>query len=126
MGESIVYLWVERLRELVDKDVNTASVKPATSSTSLSTLPLSGEFVQTSSSQPELSEGANADNTEEKAIQLPGGTVMTDVNILRKFEAQCQSSSVRKLTISTGEPFTDRKSTFQAHLAPIHDQAQVR
>ncbi len=83
MGENIVYILVEKLREILDKPTKESLIKTTSLCNQL-------EVVD--------AESQKLENT----------------------------SSAKNFTIVTGDPFTDRKSTFQAHVAPLRNQISVR
>jgi len=103
MGENIAYMWVEKLRQLLhekkDKGVNFSANPNATNPTNT----VRAEFVAmlnlNSNAKPDVSKDEGQSNDTEH-IAVP--------------------------EIFTGKPFTDRKSTFQAHVAPITDERQVK
>ncbi|XP_051977552.1 protein IMPACT [Xyrauchen texanus] len=104
-GESILYLWVEKIREfLVEKSLSGATDGPDTSKTM---------------------------TTEEEA-QDYGEDDLPDYNMLNTGASQSAylfsnvSDDEEVPPTKHGEPITDRRSTFQPHLAPVVTPKQVQ
>ncbi|KAL7984350.1 hypothetical protein Chor_002920, partial [Crotalus horridus] len=102
IGESILYLWVEKIREvLIEKS-------------------------QSSESGPDykkVTEETDVDYEEEFALEyqpLPDCTaIMLNFDLSEKKDEEL-------IPIYHGNPITDRRSTFQAHLAPVVCLEQVK
>ncbi|XP_021244306.1 protein IMPACT isoform X2 [Numida meleagris] len=103
LGESILYLWVEKIREvLVEK-------------------------AQSSDSEPDIKK------TTEEVDEDSGDDFLLDyqpvqedpVEILNYITSESQEDEELP-TIHHGNPLTDRRSTFQAHLAPVVTPRQVK
>ncbi|XP_069112945.1 protein IMPACT-like isoform X1 [Argopecten irradians] len=98
IGESIIYLWIERIREVVQaqlddscSDVSPRSAKSTSAVSDEEDLDFDlSELVITTSEQPD----------DGEVLECP--------------------------PISSGEPIIDRKSTFQGHLAPVIHKKQVK
>ncbi|CAG7820522.1 unnamed protein product, partial [Allacma fusca] len=106
MGEPIVYYWVEKLRELLLEmrpeklePISNKLIDPVTSSTNLD------DGDQTYDWTDQLDSSSWRNKSELKGKNSNVGTSLPD--------------------IFTGDPYTDRKSTFQAHLARIHSVDQM-
>ncbi|XP_014340912.1 protein IMPACT isoform X2 [Latimeria chalumnae] len=105
LGESILFLWVEKIREfLVEKSQSVDSVPP---------------------DAKKLTEEVDVDTEDDYVIEN------------QVFKHQDTGKSFKFLTsegledeelppIKHGEPITDRRSTFQAHLAPVVTLRQVK
>ncbi|XP_051550696.1 protein IMPACT-B-like [Myxocyprinus asiaticus] len=104
-GESILYLWVEKIREfLVEKSLSEATDGPDTGKTM----------------------------TTEEEGQDYGEDDLPDYNMLKIGTSQSAylfsnvSDDEELPPIKHGEPITDRRSTFQPHLAPVVTPKQVQ
>lgn len=104
LGESILYLWVEKIREvLVEK-------------------------AQSSNSEPDIKK------TTEEVDEDCGNDFLLDyqpvqedpVEILNYITSESQEVDEELPMIHHGTPLTDRRSTFQAHLAPVVTPRQVK
>uniref|UniRef100_A0A8C4RV54 Impact RWD domain protein n=1 Tax=Erpetoichthys calabaricus TaxID=27687 RepID=A0A8C4RV54_ERPCA len=101
LGESILYMWVERIREfLVEKSRNTDSA----------------ENLEPDKRTAEISEDAEEDIADGFHLLRPIQTLFLSDEL----------EDEEELLIKHGEPFTDRRSTFQAHLAPVVTTKQVK
>lgn len=119
-GEIVLYHWVEALRTFIDEKF-------------------------TDSSQNKVDEQSNVDQIikTDKDENIPKGEEMTDAQEDETLFEESKKSDYSKSEVDTltliksakldekpqiihGEPFTDRKSTFQAHLAYVVTQDQVR
>ncbi|XP_039610645.1 protein IMPACT isoform X2 [Polypterus senegalus] len=100
LGESILYMWVERIREfLVEKSQNTDS-----------------ENLEPDQRTAEISEDAEEDIADGFHVLGP----------IQPLILSDELEDEEELLIKHGEPFTDRRSTFQAHLAPVVTTKQVK
>ncbi|CAH3155062.1 unnamed protein product [Porites lobata] len=118
-GEIVLYHWVEALRTFIDE-----------------------KFTD---SQNKVDEQSNVDQIIEtdKDENIPTGEEVTDAQEDETLFEESKKSDYSKSEVDTlkliksakldekpqiihGEPFTDRKSTFQAHLAHVVTQDQVR
>ncbi|XP_072186738.1 protein IMPACT isoform X2 [Excalfactoria chinensis] len=102
LGESILYLWVEKIREvLVEK-------------------------AQSSNSEPDIkkiTEEVDEDNGDDFLLDYQA--VQEDpVEILNYITSESQEDEELPV-IHHGNPLTDRRSTFQAHLAPVVTPRQI-
>ncbi|NWW34602.1 IMPCT protein, partial [Panurus biarmicus] len=103
LGESILYLWVEKIREvLVEK-------------------------AQSSDPEPDIKK------TTEEVDEDDGDDFLLDYQPIQEDEIKmlnCMSSESQEdeelPPIHHGNPITDRRSTFQAHLAPVVTTRQVK
>lgn len=119
-GEIVLYHWVEALRTFIDEKF-------------------------TDNSQNKVDEQSNVDqiNETDKDENIPTGEEVTGVQEDETLFEESKKSDYSKSEVDTlkliksaksdekpqiihGEPFTDRKSTFQAHLAHVVTQDQVR
>ncbi|XP_063155272.1 protein IMPACT isoform X2 [Candoia aspera] len=103
LGESILYLWVEKIREvLIEKS-------------------------QSSESGPDnkkITEETDVDYEEEFSLEyqpLPDCTT-----VLLNFDLSEKIADDKLPPVYHGTPITDRRSTFQAHLAPVVCLKQVK
>lgn len=113
-GEIVLYLWVEKLREFIDNKV--------------------AEFIANEQLEKEEKQKGlafeDAGNLEHHTDYNTSNEVIDDTS---NFHLH-QITSIPKLSsdetscpeISHGVPFTDRKSTFQAHIAQINTVDQVK
>ncbi|XP_062344621.1 protein IMPACT isoform X1 [Cinclus cinclus] len=103
LGESILYLWVEKIREvLVEK-------------------------AQSSDPEPDIKK------TTEEVDEDDGGDFLLDYQPIQEDQIKMlnymtsESQEDEELPpIHHGNPITDRRSTFQAHLAPVVTTRQVK
>lgn len=119
-GEIVLYHWVEALRTFIDEKF-------------------------TDNSQNKVDEQSNVDqiNETDKDENIPTGEEVTGAQEDETLFEESKKSDYSKSEVDTlkliksakldekpqiihGEPFTDRKSTFQAHLAHVVTQDQVR
>uniref|UniRef100_A0A3B3DJF6 Impact RWD domain protein n=1 Tax=Oryzias melastigma TaxID=30732 RepID=A0A3B3DJF6_ORYME len=101
-GESILYLWVERVREfLVEKSQSSGTE----------------EHPEKENSTAE--EGVEDDEEEEK---LPNVVALK----LKPHVWRCFLADEELPPVKHGKPVTDRRSTFQPHLAPVVSPRQVK
>ncbi|XP_042664598.1 protein IMPACT isoform X1 [Centrocercus urophasianus] len=104
LGESILYLWVEKIRELLV------------------------EKAQSSNSEPDIkktTEEVDEDNGDDFLLDYQ--PVQEDpVEILSYITSESQEVDEELPMIHHGNPLTDRRSTFQAHLAPVVTPRQVK
>lgn len=119
-GEIVLYHWVEALRTFIDEKF-------------------------TNSSQNKVDEQSNVDQIikTDKDENIPTGEEVTGAQDDETLFDESKKSDYSKSEVDTlkliksakldekpqiihGEPFTDRKSTFQAHLAHVVTQDQVR
>ncbi|XP_072008167.1 LOW QUALITY PROTEIN: protein IMPACT [Engystomops pustulosus] len=102
LGENILYQWVEKIREFLEEKSKTSHQVPKLKSTTEET-----EADDDDSSSELLNDlllcsgiDASFDTLEDAAKEVP--------------------------SIVHGEPISDRRSTFQAHLAPVTSPSQVK
>ncbi|VDO98267.1 unnamed protein product [Soboliphyme baturini] len=55
------------------------------------------------------------------SVEIPKGRSVTDLCVEESYTARCEPP-----VIHTGEPLTDRKSTFQASVCPVKSRAEVQ
>ncbi|NXP56477.1 IMPCT protein, partial [Heliornis fulica] len=104
LGESILYLWVEKIREVLI------------------------EKAQSSDSEP------NCKKTSEEVDEDDGDDFLLDyqpvqedsIKMLNYISSESQEVDEELPSIHHGNPITDRRSTFQAHLAPVVTPRQVK
>ncbi|RVE73908.1 hypothetical protein OJAV_G00035890 [Oryzias javanicus] len=102
-GESILYLWVERVRDfLVEKSQS------------------SGTEEHPEKESTEAEERVEGDDEEEK---LPNVMALTLNNA---YLLMHQGHDEELPPVKHGKPVTDRRSTFQPHLAPVVSPGQVK
>ncbi|KAL3860483.1 hypothetical protein ACJMK2_010605 [Sinanodonta woodiana] len=101
IGESIIYLWVERIREFLRDKTDEHPHDPAKSIS---------ERVITQTAEVEEDDDLDVSSLE------PMGTSVHSANSDEEWE--CPS-------ITSSEPITEKRSTFQAHLAPVFHKKQV-
>ncbi|XP_060079820.1 protein IMPACT-B-like [Ylistrum balloti] len=101
LGESIIYLWIERIREVVQAqlDDSQSDSSPHTSKSSASAV------------------SDEDDNDSEFDL--------SDL-VISSMEQPDDGEAMECPPINSGEPILDRKSTFQAHLAPVVHKKQVK
>ncbi|XP_055717071.1 protein IMPACT isoform X2 [Salvelinus fontinalis] len=102
-GESILYLWVEKIREfLLEKSQSTDTVE-----------------------QPEVRNMATEEEEVADDVEIPDyRTLKLNKENVHLFENH--SSDEELPPIKLGETITERRSTFQPHLAPVVTPRQVR
>ncbi|KFQ13679.1 Protein IMPACT, partial [Leptosomus discolor] len=103
-GESILYLWVEKIREVLMEKAQSSDTEPDIKKTS-----------------EEVDEGDGDD------FLLDYQPVQEDpIKILDFITSENQEVDEELPSIRHGNPITDRRSTFQAHLAPVVTPRQVK
>ncbi|KAM4689395.1 protein IMPACT isoform 2-T2 [Discoglossus pictus] len=99
IGQSILYLWVEKIREFLEEKSHSSDTGPSLKAT-----------------------------TEE--TEIDDDEVTSDLGVLKdqNFDLLAFStpSEDELPPIKHGEPLSDRRSTFQAHLAPVVSPSQVK
>ncbi|XP_075272419.1 protein IMPACT isoform X1 [Opisthocomus hoazin] len=104
LGESILYLWVEKIREvLVEK-------------------------AQSSDQEPDIKKTSEEVDEDDGDIFLVDYQPIQEDPIKMLNYVTCESQEVDEElpSIQHGNPITDRRSTFQAHLAPVVTTRQVK
>ncbi|XP_020824366.1 protein IMPACT [Phascolarctos cinereus] len=102
IGESILYLWVEKIREiLIEKS-------------------------QLSESGPDINKRTEEEDVDCEDDYLFGCQSKNTIEALDFVITQSQSDVEEVPPIKHGVPITDRRSTFQAHLAPVVFLKQVK
>ncbi|XP_068093383.1 protein IMPACT [Hyperolius riggenbachi] len=104
LGENILYHWVEKIREFLVEKSKTSAPGPRLKATT--------------------EEAAADDNDLASGSQMLNELFASSV-VIGHFEA-FEESEKEVPTIEHGEPISDRRSTFQAHLAPVTTPAQVK
>ncbi|XP_053322459.1 protein IMPACT isoform X2 [Spea bombifrons] len=108
IGENILYLWVEKIREfLVDKSQTSQASNP-------------GPGFKTTTEEAFLDDDSEILPNSE----LPN--VLLQNAVLEAFIETSEATTEETPTIAHGEPISDRRSTFQAHLAPVVNTSQVK
>ncbi|XP_053570961.1 protein IMPACT isoform X2 [Bombina bombina] len=99
IGENILYLWVERIREFLVEKPHTSDIGP-------------------------VLEAATEEVVDEDLVDEEFD-LWKDKNVI--LSALSVSSEVDELPpIKHADPISDRRSTFQAHLAPVVSPSQVK
>ncbi|XP_070798437.1 protein IMPACT isoform X1 [Pituophis catenifer annectens] len=103
LGESILYLWVEKIREiLIEKSQSSESV---------------------GSDNKKITEETDVDYEEEFALEYE---LLPDCTAIKLNFDLSEKKDEELPPIYHGNPITDRRSTFQAHLAPVVCLKQVK
>ncbi|XP_058034340.1 protein IMPACT isoform X1 [Ahaetulla prasina] len=103
LGESILYLWVEKIREvLIEKSQSSESVGP---------------------DNKKITEETDVDYEEEFALEYE---LLPDCTAIKLNFDLSEKKDEELPPIYHGNPITDRRSTFQAHLAPVVCLEQVK
>ncbi|XP_025891263.1 protein IMPACT isoform X1 [Nothoprocta perdicaria] len=104
LGESILYLWVEKIREvLIEKAQSSDPAEPDNKKTS---------------------EEVDEDNEDDFLLDYQP-VQEESIKMLNFITSESQEDEELPL-IQHGNPITDRRSTFQAHLAPVVTPKQVK
>ncbi|KAM8967696.1 protein IMPACT isoform 2-T2 [Pelodytes ibericus] len=107
LGENILYLWVEKIREfLVDKSQASDIADP-------------GSRLKSTTEENDIDDDSEILVSSELLNELCQNSALTG----------CIETSEDKAdtpTIVHGDPISDRRSTFQAHLAPVVNPYQVK
>ncbi|KAM6350351.1 protein IMPACT isoform 4-T4 [Podargus strigoides] len=102
LGESILYLWVEKIREVLI------------------------EKAQSSDPEPDIKKTSEEVNEDDDFL-LDCQPVQADsIKMLNYITSESQEVDEELPSIHHGNPITDRRSTFQAHLAPVVTPGQVK
>ncbi|KAM9308353.1 protein IMPACT [Gastrophryne carolinensis] len=104
LGDNILYQWVEKIRELLVEKSKTSAPGPKLKATS---------------------EEAEADDEEIASCSELLNDLLVNSIITGNFET-FEESEKEVPTITHGQPISDRRSTFQAHLAPVIATSQVK
>uniref|UniRef100_A0A8C5MSF9 Impact N-terminal domain-containing protein n=1 Tax=Leptobrachium leishanense TaxID=445787 RepID=A0A8C5MSF9_9ANUR len=105
IGENILYLWVEKIREfVVEKSQASDTADPG----------------------PVLKTTTEENDVEEESEILISSDLSNELFQNLSLAAHIDSSQEDVPTILHGEPISDRRSTFQAHLAPVVSPLQVK
>lgn len=103
LGESIIFMWVEKIREFLQGKV---------------TEPNSDNIIQSLWKVTTTTEENDDDDFDNSMLELHlDSTSVHSSNVSEDWECPA---------ISHGECITDRKSTFQPHLAPIFHKSQIK
>ncbi|OWF48806.1 protein IMPACT-like isoform X1 [Mizuhopecten yessoensis] len=100
LGESMIYLWIERIREVVQAQLDNSQ----------------------SDSSPQTSQSASAVRDED---ENDGEFDLSDL-VITTIEQPDDGEVMECPPINSGEPIVDRRSTFQGHLAPVVHKKQVK
>nr|XP_028592995.1 protein IMPACT isoform X9 [Podarcis muralis] len=104
LGESILYLWVEKIREfLIEKSQSSDSVGPDVK---------------------KITEETDLDYEENFSLEYQPLRECAAVTL--NFDLSESQEDEELPPIYHGNPITDRRSTFQAHLAPVVSPKQVK
>nr|XP_025978593.1 protein IMPACT isoform X2 [Dromaius novaehollandiae] len=104
LGESILYLWVEKIREvLIEKAQSSDPEEP---------------------DNKKISEEVDEDNEDDSLLDYQ--PVQEDSVKMLNFTTSESQEDEELPSIRHGNPITDRRSTFQAHLAPVVTPQQVK
>ncbi|XP_075350630.1 protein IMPACT isoform X3 [Mycteria americana] len=104
LGESILYLWVEKIREVLTEKAQTSDPEPDIKKTS---------------------EEVDEDHGDDFLLDYQA--IQEDpIKMLNYITSESQEVDEEMPSIHHGNPITDRRSTFQAHLAPVVTPRQVK
>ncbi|XP_010572647.1 PREDICTED: protein IMPACT isoform X4 [Haliaeetus leucocephalus] len=104
LGESILYLWVEKIREVLIEKAQSSDPEPDIKKTS-----------------------EEVDEDDGDDLLLDYQPVQEDpIKMLNYITSESQEADEELPSIHHGNPITDRRSTFQAHLAPVVTPRQVK
>ncbi|KAM6277696.1 protein IMPACT isoform 3-T3 [Spheniscus humboldti] len=104
LGESILYLWVEKIREVLIEKAQSSDPEPHIKKTS---------------------EEVDEDDGDDFILDYQ--PIQEDpVKMLNYITSESQEVDEELPSIHHGNPITDRRSTFQAHLAPVVTPRQVK
>uniref|UniRef100_A0A8C6ZTN9 Impact RWD domain protein n=1 Tax=Nothoprocta perdicaria TaxID=30464 RepID=A0A8C6ZTN9_NOTPE len=103
LGESILYLWVEKIREVLIEKAQSSDPEPDNKKTS---------------------EEVDEDNEDDFLLDYQP-VQEESIKMLNFITSESQEDEELPL-IQHGNPITDRRSTFQAHLAPVVTPKQVK
>ncbi|CAG10950.1 unnamed protein product, partial [Tetraodon nigroviridis] len=137
MGECILYLWVEKVREfLVETSQSAETVdQPGKVNMTAEEDVEDGDnipdirTIRVSAKEPHLyADLANGTADLSPVLSLSECLKIAVLNSFFLLEKQCQLCSVDEEVppIKHGESITDRRSTFQPHLAPVVTPGQVK
>ncbi|XP_071410753.1 protein IMPACT [Pithys albifrons albifrons] len=102
LGESILYLWVEKIREVLI------------------------EKAQSSDPEPDIKKNSEEVDEDDEDFLLEYEPIQEDsIKMLNYMTSESQEDEELP-PIHHGNPITDRRSTFQAHLAPVVTTRQVK
>ncbi|XP_049683364.1 protein IMPACT isoform X3 [Accipiter gentilis] len=102
LGESILYLWVEKIREVLIEKAQSSDPEPDIKKTS-----------------------EEVDDVDDFLLDYQ--PVQEDpIKMLNYITSESQEADEELPSIHHGNPITDRRSTFQAHLAPVVTPRQVK
>ncbi|XP_076185934.1 protein IMPACT isoform X2 [Aptenodytes patagonicus] len=104
LGESILYLWVEKIREVLIEKAQSSDPEPDIKKTS---------------------EEVDEDDGDDFILDYQ--PIQEDpVKMLNYITSESQEVHEELPSIHHGNPITDRRNTFQAHLAPVVTPRQVK
>lgn len=104
LGESILYLWVEKIREVLIEKAQSSDPEPDIKKTS---------------------EEVDEDHGDDFLLDYQ--PIQEDpIKIVNYITSESQEVDEELPSIHHGNPITDRRSTFQAHLAPVVTPRQVK
>ncbi|XP_075684464.1 protein IMPACT isoform X1 [Rhinoderma darwinii] len=103
LGENILYQWVEKIREFLEEKSKTSVPAPSSKATT---------------------EETEADDDIASSSELLNDLLMCSVLDESFYTLEGVGKEVP--LIIHGEPLSDRRSTFQAHLAPLNSPGQVK
>ncbi|NXJ93763.1 IMPCT protein, partial [Corythaixoides concolor] len=103
LGESILYLWVEKIREVLIEKAQSSDPEPDVKKTS-----------------------EEVDEDDGDDFLLDYQPVQEDPTKMLNYITSESQEDEELPSIHHGNPITDRRSTFQAHLAPVVTPRQVK
>ncbi|XP_074676699.1 protein IMPACT isoform X2 [Strix aluco] len=104
LGESILYLWVEKIRDVLIEKAQSSDPEPDIKKTS-----------------------EEVDEDDGDDFLLDYQPIQEDpIKMLNYITSESQEGDEELPSIHHGNPITDRRSTFQAHLAPVVTPRQVK
>ncbi|ESO86513.1 hypothetical protein LOTGIDRAFT_129058, partial [Lottia gigantea] len=108
MGDSIIYLWIEKIREFLQEILDDANHAGAVNDI---------DVIDEQLEEEERGDVVNYEDFEDYKYEYTG-----------KYEKKTQEmeTSNKCPEILHGEFVHDRKSVFQAHLAPVHSEEEVQ
>ncbi|XP_072267403.1 protein IMPACT isoform X2 [Pyxicephalus adspersus] len=104
LGDNILYLWVEKIREFLVEKSRTS---------------VPGPTFKAATEETDVDDDEIASNSELLNDLVANSLVIGHLEAFEEIEKEVP-------TIVHGEPISDRRSTFQAHLAPVTSPAQVK
>ncbi|KAM7429397.1 hypothetical protein ABFA07_019748 [Porites harrisoni] len=119
-GEIVLYHWVEALRTFIDEKFTDSSQNKVDEQSNVDQI-INTDKDENIPTGEEVADGQEDETLFEESKKSDYSK--SEVDTLKLIKS---TKLDEKLQIIHGEPFTDRKSTFQAHLAHVVTQDQVR